>query len=139
MATLINGLEIGAAVARDGLPRQSTADDASRHVMYLEANEQIARSMPAAEWLATRGPLPTDPTPEQIAAAIAAREQARRQADADRAALRQLVRQKAQSAVGVAIDDLTVGQLRALLAILLHNEGALDRDGKVRPLAEWVR
>jgi hypothetical protein len=54
-------------------------------------------------------------------------------------ALRKDVVQTAQSAVGVRFDALTNVQLRALLAILLHKEGALDNAGNVRPLAEWLR
>lgn len=125
------------AVERDGLPRVADYDDGSQQVLYLDGD--LVRSMPTAEWLTMRGPLPADPTPEQVQAALAARRAAEQQAAQDAAALRQLVRTKAQSAVGVAIDDLLVGQLRALVAILLHKEGALDKDGKIRPLSEWVR
>lgn len=58
---------------------------------------------------------------------------------ADAAALRQRVRTVAQSAVGVQFDQLTAAQLRALLAILLWKQDALDSTGAVRPLADWVR
>lgn len=62
--------------------------------------------------------------------------------EADREAQRQLkqaVLTVAQSAVGVRFDQLTAAQLRALFAIMLFREGALDNAGLVRPLGQWVR
>lgn len=122
------------AVERDHLPRVASYDDDSQHVLYWDG---VVRSLTAAEWLAQRGPLPADPTPEQIAAALAARTQERQQEAADTQALRQALRTRLQSAVGVQVDDLLVGQLRALVAYLLWREGALDADLRVRPLSEW--
>ena len=58
------------AVAADGLPRVGRYDDDSRHVLYLDGD--LVRSKTLAEWAA---PLPTDPTPEESAAAITARSQ----------------------------------------------------------------
>ena len=125
------------AVGRDGLPRVADYDDGSRHVLYLD--DGVVRSLTEAEWLAQRGALPSEPTQAEIDAALLAREQERAQALADAQALRQRVRTLAQSAVGVQFDQLTSAQLRALFAILLHKEGALDKTGAVRPLSEWVR
>ncbi len=122
-------------VAHDHLPRQATADDASMHVLYWNG---IVRSMEAADWLAQRGPLPTDPTQADIDAAVAAQEAARVQALADAAQIRQQVLNLAQSAVGIAINALTAVQVRALFAIVLWQEGALNKDGTVRPLADWI-
>jgi len=45
----------------------------------------------------------------------------------------------AQSAVGVNIQNLTAAQVRALLACLLWQAGAIMKDGIVRPLGEWLR
>lgn len=53
--------------------------------------------------------------------------------------LRQRIRATAQSAVGIQFDQLTNVQLRALLAILLNKEQALNQDGSVRPLAKWAK
>lgn|SRR5262245_55240876 len=133
MALILNP-DIHDAVEGDGLPRVADYDDGVQRVLFLDG--ALVRSMLAADW---PPPLPVEPTPEQIVQALAAREQARQRAETEATQLRQLVRTKAQSAVGVAIDDLMVGQLRALVAILLHKEGALDKDGKIRPLSEWVR
>jgi len=47
------------------------------------------------------------------------------------------VRTLAASSVGVAFGNLTPIQVRALLSVLLHKAGALDRNGVVRPLAMW--
>lgn len=133
-----------AAVLRDGLPRVAryltTYTDGSQaetqHVLYREGD--VLRSMEAAAWLATRGPLPTDPTQQEIDAAIAAQDAARVQALADAAQLRQQIITLAQSAVGVRVDALTAAQVRALFAIVLWQEGALDKNGVVRPLADWI-
>lgn len=124
-------------VALDGLPRVAIADDSSQHVLYLDGT--FVRSMSVADWLIQRGPLPADPTPEQIAAAIAARETATLQAAADAAALRQQILQAAQSTVGVVIDQLTAQQRNALVALLLYKAGAIDKDLKIKPLTEWVK
>lgn len=79
------------------------------------------------------------PTPAQLQAASDAYDAAQAQEEQDAQALRTLVRNAAQSAVGVGLTNLTAAQVRALLAILLHKEGALDKDGKVRPLADWAK
>ena len=87
-------------------------------------------------------PVPTDAELDQaILDYDAAREQERQEAEAEQAAVRTLrgeIRSTAQSAVGVRFDQLTAAQLRALLAVLLYREGALDRSGVVRPPAEWA-
>lgn len=132
------------AVVRDGLPRVArylTAYDdgttgETQHVLYWEAPH--LRSMEAAAWLAQRGPLPADPTPEESAAAIAALQQATATDAADAAALRQRVLGLANSAVGIQIDALTAGQVRALMALLLWRAGALDKTGAIKPLVGWL-
>lgn len=55
------------------------------------------------------------------------------------AAARALVLATAQTAAGVAYGNLTAAQVRALLAVLLWQAGALDEAGRVRPLAAWVQ
>lgn len=49
------------------------------------------------------------------------------------------VKALAQSAVGVALADLTAGQVKALLAVLLWSHGAIGSGGRIRPLVEWAR
>lgn len=84
--------------------------------------------------------LPGDPpTEEEIDAAIAAYDAAETQRAQEAATLRQQVVTVAGSAVGVVLTDLTAPQVKALLAVLLHKAGALDKDGKVRVLSEWVK
>ena len=136
MSTLLD-FRIHQAVDHDGLARVAEYDDDSQHVLYVEGD--VVRSLLAADWLATRGPLPTDPTPEQVNAAIEAKEQARLAALTDAAALRQRVLQVAQSAVGVRADLLTAAQARALNIVRWWQDGALDAGLVVKPLAEWVR
>lgn len=122
----------------DGLPRVVLGEDQDgsrqQHVVFLEG--ESVRSTLASEWV---GPLPTNPTPQQIIDAIAAREQARVQARLDAQALRQQVVQIAQSSVGIRFDQLTGNQLRAIVSIILWERGVLDKSGVVRPLEEWVR
>jgi hypothetical protein len=48
------------------------------------------------------------------------------------------IRATAQSAVDVALADLTAAQVRSLLACLLYQHQAVTDDGKIRPLAEWL-
>lgn len=124
--------EIAQAVAHDGFPRQATADDGSTHVLFLDGRQ--VRSMLASDW---PPPLPIDPTPAEIAAAKAARDAQAVQDKADAVALRTRVRALAQSSVGVQLDALTAPQVRALIAVLLHKQGAIDKSGAIRPLADW--
>lgn len=131
MPTLLH-FAIHEAVERDGLPRVGEYDDGSRHVLYLDG--AVVRSMPAADW---PPPLPADPTPAEIAAAVAAREQAAQQADRDGAQLRQAIRTRLESLAGKRIDDLLVGELKTLLLYLIAREGGIDKDLKVKAPGEW--
>lgn len=49
------------------------------------------------------------------------------------------IKTAAQSAVGLQLTDLTAGQVKALLAALLWRAGAVNPDGTVRPLGEWLK
>lgn len=122
------------AVRRDGLPRQGVALDGSAQVYYLDGDQ--VRSTPAADW---PPPLPSDPTPQQIAAALAARLAAAQQAQADALALRSTILATARTAEGVLLANLTTNQIKALLAILLWKEGGVKADMTVKPLSEWVK
>jgi hypothetical protein len=133
--------DVADLVRSDGLPRLVDAvewDDttptgaAVPTVVYLDG---AVRSMPASAWPA---PLPTDPTPAEIQAALAARQAAAQQAQSDALALRQRIVALAQSAVGVSIDALTAGQRNALIACMLYKAGGIDKDGVVRPLGQWL-
>jgi hypothetical protein len=131
--------DVAALVERDGLPRVVRSRDElgnpSQHVMYYDG---VARSMLAADWIVLHGAPPPDPTPEESAAGVAAIAQAASQATADAAQLRQQVLNLANSAVGVVVNALTAAQVRALVALLLLKAGALNTDGTVRPLTDWV-
>lgn len=54
------------------------------------------------------------------------------------AGVRTRVRSLAGSAVGVQVQDLTAAQVRALMTCLLYGKGAIDDQGKIKPLGEWV-
>jgi hypothetical protein len=75
---------------------------------------------------------------DEQAGTFAARARALSAAEQADASARALVIQAATSAVGVNITALTAGQVRALLAILLYQRGALDGNGVVQPLAQWA-
>lgn len=45
----------------------------------------------------------------------------------------------AQSAVDVAVQDLTTPQVKALLLVVLWDKKAIDNNLKVKPLREWVK
>ena len=120
MAFIINGEAIRALVLADGQPRE--AQDDAGHTLMLWREDGLVRSGLLADWPAEQ-------------ARLAALEQER----LDALALRQQILTVAQSAVGVAFDQLLAGQVRALFAIVLRKEGALDKDGKVRALGEWVK
>lgn len=49
------------------------------------------------------------------------------------------VRATAQTAVGVALADLTTAQRNALMAALLWRAGAIAPDSTIRPLSDWLR
>lgn len=53
-------------------------------------------------------------------------------------AMLKAIRDTAAGAAGVALVDLTAGQIKALLACLLYKAGGVARDGKVAPLDEWM-
>lgn len=52
---------------------------------------------------------------------------------------RTALRDLAQSTVGVALNDLTTPQLKAVLGILVRRAGGLANDLTIRPLADWMR
>jgi len=56
-----------------------------------------------------------------------------------RQAFRQQIVDIAQSAVGIALNDLTAVQIKALIAVMLYRMGGVSGDMEVKPLNEWVR
>lgn len=134
-----------AAVAADGLARvaryieiftdngQETTGAEVQHVLYLTGD--IVQSMSTAAWLATRGPLPLDPTPQQSSAAIGARD-ATDAAQAARRAARQ-ARVRSGLAVGVDAGALTNPQLLILVKAMADRLGAFDDDGLLLPVEQW--
>lgn len=127
------------AVAHDGLPRSARYADedggTSVHVLYWDG--RIVRSLSDVEWLAQRGPLPADPTPAQIAAALAAQAAAEQQAQIDAAQTRQAIRARLDALAGKRVDDLLVGDLKTLLLYLVWREGGIDKELRVKPIGEW--
>jgi hypothetical protein len=79
------------------------------------------------------------PTEAELAAAIVAYDAAQQTAATEASALRTRVVNLAQSAVGVQIDLLSAAQRNALLAALLYKTGAIDKNGAIRPLQDWVK
>lgn len=124
---------IADAVKLDGLPRQAPDETDTIHVLYLEAER--VRSMLGSEW---PPPLPTEPTPQESAAAIAARAAAVESDRLSAIALRNRVLSVANTAVGIQLDALTPAQVRALMACLLWKAGGLTAAGAVKPLDQWL-
>lgn len=137
MPLIVNGEALHDAILADGLPRFAMADDNSLHVLYLDGEK--VRSMEASDWKATHGSIPNDPSDDEIKAAVAAREAARKAQQVALAAHRQRVLQAAQDIVGVSAGQLTAVQLREAVKLLLELAGALDSEEKVKPLDQWVR
>lgn len=120
-------------VARDGIPRQVTADDSTQHVLYRENG--LVRSMLASDW---PPPLPSDPTVEEVVVALAAQIEAAERACSEATRLRQRALTLAQSVQGLRVDALTLPEARAILEILLYQAGALGSDGTVQPPPAWT-
>lgn len=76
---------------------------------------------------------------EQRIAAAAAEKAAAEKAETDDNSVRDAVRATAASAEGLALTALTAAQVKSLLAVLLWKAGAVDKNGVVKPLAEWAR
>lgn len=126
--------ETARAVLADGLPRvaryvevfdDETTGAEVEHVFYRDG--ALARSMSAADWLATRGPLPAGPTPQQITQAQAAQDAERAKKEQMRASLRAAL----GPLKGKAPGQWGLPEMRALLAVLLEERGMLDGDGGV--------
>lgn len=49
-----------------------------------------------------------------------------------------LLRDATTASVGVKVSSLTLPQVIDLLAMLLHQHGAIDVDGKIKPLKDWA-
>lgn len=107
-------------VAADQQPRQATADDGSEHMLFWDGTK--VRSCLLADWPAVQ---------QELVA-----KEAERQAAAQ---LRQQIRDRLATLAGKRIDDLLVGDLKTLLLYLVWREGGIDRDLKVKPVAEWGR
>lgn len=56
-----------------------------------------------------------------------------------RAPVLRRIKALARSTVGINLEDLTNLQIKALLAVLLYDARAIDDNGRIRPLKDWVR
>jgi hypothetical protein len=122
-------------VALDGLPRQAIDETGAVHVLFLDG---AVRSVEAGAW---PPPLPTEPTPEQSAAAIQARaatEEAERQAIQ---ALRQQVLTILDPLTGqLASAPLTLAQAQAFIKALIYERGGINpATGRYRDPRDWLR
>jgi hypothetical protein len=127
MMSLIRDRSIHTAVERDGLPRVAAYDDGIDRVLFLDG--EIVRSVEASAWIDV---LPTDPTPAESAAAIAARE-TERQAKRDKVAqAKAALRASLVPIVGKRAGQWSVAEVRDLLAVVLDALGLLDDDQAVR-------
>lgn len=133
----------GSAALDDGATIHTFTDpDALRR--FIHVWRVLRQQFPAVEFalnddasIASWSGTAPQPTPAQIAAGVTALRAAELQQAADTTALRTRVWALAQSAVGVQLDQLSAPQVRALIAVLLHKQGAIDTNGAIRPLADW--
>lgn len=100
-------------VAADGLARQATADDGSVHMLFWDGAK--VRSVPLADWPAEQARLSTQATTQ-----------------AKRAHLQQQIRVAAQAHIGKRPQQLTLLEVRDLLAVLLERAGLIDDDGAIQ-------
>jgi hypothetical protein len=49
------------------------------------------------------------------------------------------IKNVAQTTVGIRVDQLSSTQVRALFAIILFKESAIDTSLKIKPLSQWVK
>lgn len=61
------------------------------------------------------------------------------QTEPARAPVLRRIKALARSTVGIDLEDLTNLQIKALLAVLLYDARAIDDNGRIRPLKDWVR
>lgn len=123
-------------LSQPGQIRGDQLVDEIRQALGIDVGERLAFIPPQAVRITG-----ADQYADQLRALVAAHvpDPAYFQADRDASALKSRVVTLAQSAVGVRVDELAAGQVRALLVILLWQASALNRDGVVRPLEEWAR
>lgn len=133
--------EDGPHVVDDGTALHSYTDPAALR-RFVATHDALVATYPLvaftldddARVLTWSGP---DAQPQDVAAVVATHQAALSQREQAINALRARVRALAQSAVGIQIDQLTAPQTRALVAVLLHKQGAIDTTGAIRPLADW--
>jgi hypothetical protein len=129
----------GPYIVDDGTALHTFVDPAAMR-RFVETYQALSSAFPGVVFtLADDATILTWPGPPPDPVAIrAAYLAAQDQQIADAAALRQRVLTVAQSAVGQSIDTLTAAQVRALVAVLLYKNGALDKNGVVQPLGQWT-
>lgn len=132
--------DTGPYIVDDGATLHTYTDAAAMR-RFVETHHAIAATYPGVAFTLADDATVVEwhrpgPRPD-FAQTLADYQAARDQDAAAAAALRTRVRQIAQGAVGVQIDQLTALQTRALLAVVLHKAGAIDKNGAIRPLNEW--
>lgn len=104
-------------VAADQQPREATADDGSEHMLFWDGK---VRSVPVEQWSAMQ------------------QELAEKEAATARAAQRKAtVKAKAAAHAGKKVDQLSLPELREVVAVLLEERGALDDELRVKDVGEW--
>lgn len=91
----------------------------SQHVVFLD--EETVRSAPIADWPAAQAELATKEQQKQ-----------------ETITTRQGLIAAAQAAVGKLFKDLDAATRWALFALVLWKLGALNRDGSIKELREWL-
>lgn len=111
-----------------------TIPPAGQAVVEIPESQIVKLGGPGVKTIAANGTI-TVTIPQEIVAV----EQQEAQERTDRLATIALIKPIVQGAVGKNITALSAAEVRALVAVLLWREDALDAAGNVRPLGRWVR
>lgn len=138
----VTQIDNGPYVITNGGQAHTFADPAAMR-LYVSSYQALLTTFPLSTFTlnddgsiaAWNGP---DTQPGSVPAVVSAWQAALIQGASDAAALRTRVIALAQSSVGIQIDALTAAQIRALTALLLYKQGAIDKNGAVLPLAGWL-
>lgn len=125
-------------LSQDGVVRGSQLADEIFHATGLDVGERYAYSAPRSIVIVGDD---VAAQADAIQSVVAAHVPQTDYFDSERKSRQALNRVKnlAQGAVGIAIQDLTAAQVRALVACLLYNAGAINESGVVQPLDTWIQ
>ena len=126
-----------AATQRDGINRlgRYRDDDGNISIHVIQLVDDGIKTTLLSDWV---GPTPADPTQADIDLAVDERETQRANRIAKAEMKQQQVIDLAQTTVGLKLKDLSLLQLKSILAILFDERGIIDETMTIQPLKEWI-